>query len=189
MTEQPVERPADPEEWLHRSSVVASRQDVEQALARMAEAINAHYGNEPLTLLVVLTGAMLPAAWLAPRLHMPLRMDFVHVTRYDGATAGGDIRFRIPPRLDLAGEHVLIVEDIFDVGLTLQAIARYCAALGARSVRSAVLVRKLHDRGTTGDRPDFVGLEVDDRYIFGCGMDVHEHWRHLAEIRALGPET
>ena len=189
MTEQPDERSADPRDWLRRSSVLASREDVEQALARMAQAVNEHYGEQPLTLLVVLTGAMLPAAWLAPRLRMPLRMDFVHVTRYDGATAGGDINFRIPPRLALTGEHVLIVEDIFDVGLTLQAISRYCEAQGARSVRSAVLVRKLHDRGTTGEQPDFIGLDVDDRYIFGCGMDIHEHWRHLDEIRALEADS
>jgi hypoxanthine phosphoribosyltransferase len=185
MTDKPDERRVDPHDWLSQSSVLASREDVEQALARMAQAVNAHYGRRPVTLLVVLTGAMLPAAWLAPRLGMPVRMDFVHVTRYDGATEGGDIHFRIPPRLALAGEDVLIVEDIFDVGLTLQAISRYCEAQGARSVRSAVLVRKLHERGTIGDLPDFVGLEVDDRYIFGCGMDIHEHWRHLDEIRAL----
>ena len=80
---------------------------------------------------------------------------------------------------------MLVVEDIFDVGLTLQAIIRHCEAEGARSVRSAVLVRKIHDRGTTGGKPDFVGLEVEDKYIFGCGMDIHEHWRHLDEIRAL----
>ena len=185
MTENTDGKSLDADNWLKHSSLVVSRVEVQQALDRMAEAVNAHYNRQPVTLLVVLTGAMVPAAWLAPRLTMPLRMDFVHVTRYDGETRGGEIQFRVPPRLPLAGEHVLIVEDIFDVGLTLQAISRYCEAQGARSVRSAVLVRKRHDRGTTGEMPDFIGLEVDDRYIFGCGMDVHEHWRHLDEIRAL----
>ena len=80
---------------------------------------------------------------------------------------------------------MLIVEDIYDVGPTLQSIVAYCQAQGARSVRSAVLVRKLHDRATTGELPEFIGMEVEDRYIFGCGMDIHEHWRHLDEIRAL----
>jgi hypoxanthine phosphoribosyltransferase len=77
------------------------------------------------------------------------------------------------------------VEDIYDVGLTLQSIVRFCEAQGARSVRSMVLVRKIHDRETTGELPDFIGMDIEDRYIFGCGMDVHEHWRHLGEIRAL----
>ena len=175
----------DPQRYLDNSVVLATRNEVRQAVARMAAEINACYGECPIILLVVMTGALMPAAWLAAKLKMPVRMDFVHVTRYEGGTEGGDIRFRVAPRLDLEGQHVLIVEDIFDVGLTLQSIQKHCQAQGARSVRSAVLVQKEHDRETTGDRPHFVGLQLGDQYLFGCGMDVHEHWRHLDQIRAL----
>jgi len=176
----------NPRDYLEHSTVLASRSKVQSVVARMATEINAHYGDRPLVLLVVMTGAMIPAAWLAARLSMPLRIDFIHATRYDGATEGGEIAFRVPPRLDLEGQDVLVVEDIFDVGLTLQAIVRHCRAEGARSVSSAVLVRKIHDRETTGETPEFIGFDIPDRYVFGCGMDVHEHWRHLDEIRALG---
>jgi hypoxanthine phosphoribosyltransferase len=175
----------DPREILRRSSIVATRREVQAAVSRMADEIDAHYGDVPIVLLVVMTGALMPAAWLAARLNMPLRMDFVHASRYDGATEGGEMQFRVPPRLDLSGQDVLIVEDIFDVGLTLQAIIRHCEERGARSVRSAVLVRKLHERATTGYLPDFIGLDLEDRYLFGCGMDAYEHWRQLDEIRAL----
>jgi hypoxanthine phosphoribosyltransferase len=175
----------DPREYLENSTVLATRAEVDAAVARLATEINAYYGDRPLILLIVMTGALMPAAWVAARLTMPVRMDFIHVTRYDGATRGGDIAFRVPPRLDLEGQDVLIVEDIYDVGLTLQSIVRYCEAQGARSVRSTVLVRKIHDRETTGELPDFIGMDIEDRYIFGCGMDIHEHWRHLSEIRAL----
>ena len=182
-------RPVDPVALLRGSSLLASRQEVQAALERMAAAINEHYGDRPIVMLVVMTGAMMPAAWLAPRLTMPMVLDFIHATRYDGATEGGEIHFRVAPRLDLAGQDVLVVEDIYDVGLTLQSITRYCREQGARSVRSAVLVRKVHERAVADDPPDFIGLDVEDRYIFGCGMDVYEHWRHLEEIRALEPEA
>jgi hypoxanthine phosphoribosyltransferase len=178
----------DPAALLERSSVVASRQEVQAALTRLAAAINAHYGDRTIVILVVMTGAMMPAVWLASRLAMPLLLDFIHATRYDGGTEGGAIHFRVAPRLDLAGQDVLVVEDIFDVGLTLQTIVQYCRSQGARSVRTAVLVRKIHERETTGELPDFIGLEVADHYLFGCGMDAYEHWRHLDEIRALEPE-
>lgn len=181
--------PPDPAALLASSSLVASRQEVQDALARMASAINAHYGERPIVLLVVMTGAMMPAVWLAARLNMPLVLDFVHATRYRGGTEGGEISFRVAPRFDLAGQDVLVVEDIFDVGLTLQAITRYCREHGARSVHSAVLVRKIHERATTGEVPDFIGMDVADRYIFGCGMDVYEYWRQLEEIRALEQDT
>ncbi len=175
----------DPKYYLENSEVLATRAEVRQAVVGMAAEINACYGESPVILLVVMTGALMPAAWLAAQLKMPIRMDFVHVTRYAGGTQGGEIRFRVAPRLDMEGQHVLIVEDIFDVGLTLQSIKEYCQSHGARSVRSAVLVRKAHDRETAGDQADFVGLVLGDRYLFGCGMDVHEHWRHLEEIHAL----
>lgn len=178
----------DPREILEQSIVLAEKHEVKAAIDQMAAAINDHYGDREIILLVVMTGAIMPAAWLASRLRMPMEMDFVHATRYTGQTEGGEIEFRVPPRLNLQGRDVLIIDDIYDIGLTLQTIERYCAARGANSVNSAVLVRKLHDRETTGELPEFIGMELEDRYIFGCGMDVYEHWRHLHEIRALGDD-
>jgi hypoxanthine phosphoribosyltransferase len=175
----------DPREIYSNSTLLADKQDVTAAVERMAEAINGRYVDQEIILLIVMTGAVMPAAWLASRLKMPIQMDFVHATRYAGQTEGGEIEFRVPPRLNLEGQDVLIIDDIYDIGLTLQMIERYCESRGARSVTSAVLVRKIHDRETTGKLPAFIGMEVEDRYLFGCGMDAYEHWRHLDEIRAL----
>jgi hypoxanthine phosphoribosyltransferase len=175
----------DPDELLKNSTLLATREEVAAAVDRMAAEVNAHYGQRPLIMLIVMTGAVMPAAWLASRLTMPLQMDFIHATRYSGATEGGEIDFRVPPRLKLEGHDVLIVDDIYDVGHTLQMIERYCAGQGAASVNSAVLVRKLHGRETIGRLPAFIGLDVEDKYVFGCGMDAYEYWRQLDEIRAL----
>jgi hypoxanthine phosphoribosyltransferase len=175
----------NPQEILRNSTVLADRQEVEAAVERMATAINAYYGEREIILLIVMTGAVMPAAWLASGLKMPIQMDFVHATRYAGQTEGGEIEFRVPPRLNIEDKDVLIVDDIYDIGLTLQMIERYCESRGARSVNSAVLVRKIHTRETTGNFPEFIGMEVEDKYVFGCGMDAYEHWRHLSEIRAL----
>ncbi len=175
----------DPRKVLENSTVIADRQEVDAAVEQIATEINAHYGDRSIILLVVMTGAIMPAAWIAARLEMPLQMDFIHATRYSGQTEGGEIEFRVPPRLNLQNQDVLIVDDIYDIGLTLQMIEHYCEARGARSVNSAVLIRKIHNRETTGELPAFIGMEVEDKYVFGCGMDVYEHWRHLDEIRAL----
>ncbi len=177
--------PPDPQTILERSTVLVEKPEVRAAVDRMAAEINAYYGETPLILLVVMTGAVMPAAWLASRLRMPMQIDFVHATRYAGTTEGGEIEFRVPPRLNLEHHDVLVVDDIYDIGLTLQMIERYCQSRNARTVNSAVLVRKIHDRETTGELPRFIGLDVEDKYIFGCGMDAWEQWRHLQEIRAL----
>ena len=175
----------NPMKVLENSVLIADRQEVEAAVERMAVAVNAYYEERPIVLLAVMTGAIMPAAWLASRLKMPLQMDFIHATRYTGQTEGGELDFRVPPRLNLQNHDVLIVDDIYDIGLTLQLIEKYCVSRGARSVNSAVLVRKIHKRETTGELPTFIGMEVEDKYVFGCGMDVYEYWRQLNEIRAL----
>ena len=178
-----------PQEILRNSSLLVSRDEVRAAVDGMAEAVNEYYGDRTIILLIVMTGAVLPAAWLASRLNMPLEMDFIHASRYSGATEGGEIEFRVPPRLNLQDQDILIVDDIYDIGLTLQMIEGYCHTRGARSVESAVLVRKLHDRETTDKLPRFIGMDVEDKYIFGCGMYAYEHWRHMHEIRALEIEN
>lgn len=176
---------SDPRDVLANSSLIADRDHVFQAIDKMADQINAHYQDRSIIMVVVMVGGMMPAAWLLSRLKMPVRIDFIHATRYQGQTEGGELEFRVPTRLNLQNQHVLIVDDIYDVGLTLSLIEDYCATRRAASVESAVLVQKLHDRETTPSKPRFIGFEVEDKYVFGCGMDAYEHWRHLDEIRAL----
>ncbi len=175
----------DPHAILEHSRVLFNRDEVNAAVQKMADEINAHYGNEPLILISVLTGAIIPAAWLITKLKMPVQMDFVHATRYRGGLYGAELEYRVPPRLDLEGKNVLIVDDIFDEGNTLAAIKGSVEKRKAGSVKMAALVRKDHDRGLSRDYVDFVGMDVPDVYVFGCGMDAYEEWRHLDEIWVL----
>jgi hypoxanthine phosphoribosyltransferase len=175
----------DPHALLEKSRVLFSREEVSAAVQKMADEINAYYGDEPLILVSVLTGAIIPAAWLVTKLKMPIQMDFVHATRYRGGLYGAELEYRVPPRLDLEGKNVLIVDDIFDEGHTLAAIKGSVESRKAASVKMAALVRKDHDRGLSRDYVDFIGFDVPDVYVFGCGMDVYEEWRHLDEIWVL----
>ena len=175
----------DPHALLETSRVLFTREEVSAAVQKMADEINGFYGNEPLVLISVLTGAIIPAAWLATKLKMPIQMDFVHATRYRGGLYGAELEYRVPPRLELEDKNILIVDDIFDEGNTLAAIKGSVEKRKAASVKMAVLVRKDHDRGLARDYVDFIGLDVPDVYVFGCGMDAYEEWRHLDEIRVL----
>ena len=80
----------DPMQIFRNSTVLADSDEVKAAVERMSSAVNEHYENREIILLVVMTGAVMPAAWLAARLKMPLQMDFVHATRYTGQTEGGE---------------------------------------------------------------------------------------------------
>ena len=180
-----MSNPPDPRTLLENSRVLFNREEVAAAVQKMADEINEYYGDQPIILISVLTGAIIPAAWLITKLKMPIQMDFVHATRYRGGLYGAELEDRVPPRLDLDGRHVLIVDDIFDEGHTLAAIKGSVEKRKAGSVKMASLVRKDHDRGLPRDYVDFVGLDVPDVYVFGCGMDAYEEWRHLDEILVL----
>ena len=112
----------------------------------------------------------------------------MHATRYQSGLYGAELEYRVPPRMDLSGRKVLVVDDIFDEGDTLAAIKGSCEKRHAESVHMAALVRKMHDRGLPREFADFVGLDVPDVYVFGCGMDAYEEWRHLDEILVLEEE-
>lgn len=175
----------DPQALLENSRVLFDREEVRAAVQKMADEINAYYGNEPVIVISVMTGAIIPAAWLVTRLKMPVQMDFVHATRYRGGLYGAELEYRVPPRLELEGKNVLIVDDIFDEGNTLAAIKGSVESRKAGSVKMAALVRKIHDRGLSRDFVEFIGLDVPDVYVFGCGMDAYEEWRHLDQILVL----
>lgn len=162
---------------------------VDAALDSMAQRIGAlASGSEPL-LLCVLKGGIVPCGRLLPRLPFQLDLDYVHATRYQGGTTGRALEWRAWPATPLEGRTVVLVDDIFDEGVTLMGIAERCRGEGATRVLSAVLALKRHDRNRTGLRPDVVGLEVPDRYVFGCGMDYHGYLRNLPAIYAAGPES
>ena len=161
---------------------------VERAYDRLASDITAALGQREPIVLSVMLGGLVPTAALLKRFAFAYRVDYVHATRYRGETRGGELHWIVKPRVDLNGRAVLIVDDIFDEGVTLSSIARYCRDAGADSVHCAVLVRKRHGRADPNFSPDFVGLEVADRYVFGCGMDFREHHRGLPAIYALGDD-
>ncbi len=170
--------------FLEDSDPVASAQEVEAAIARLARQISAQLAESYPLILFVMGGAVVFGGQLLPRLRFPLDFDYVHVTRYGAATEGSRIEWRVAPPAGVKGRAVLVLDDILDAGQTLHAIHDALRALGAASVQSAVLVEKLHARPKP-IRADFVGLEIPDRFVFGCGMDAKGYWRNLPEIRAM----
>jgi hypoxanthine phosphoribosyltransferase len=169
---------------LREAELLCPPEQIEAALDRLAVAITARLeGRDPLVLMVM-NGAFVTAARLLSRLRFPLRVGYLHATRYRSGTRGGEINWIAPPRPAVTGQVVLVVDDIYDEGDTLKAILDEVRQQGAAAVCSAVLVNKRHDRKVPGLTVDFVGLEVPDRYVFGCGMDYKEYWRQLPVIYA-----
>lgn len=171
---------------LKRAECLYSATEINEALDRMANDITAKLKDKTPLILCVMTGALITTGHLATRLHFPLEMDYIHATRYRGTTRGGDLHWLVEPRQNLKDRTVLIVDDIMDGGLTLAAIIDYCKQAGASDIYSAVMVSKkrVREPGVTFE-PDFVGLETEDKYLFGFGLDYEEYLRNVPGIYAV----
>ncbi|WP_223879105.1 hypoxanthine-guanine phosphoribosyltransferase [Chitinimonas arctica] len=160
--------------------------EVSAALDQMAQAITADLCDKNPLVYVVLNGGIIAAGQLLPRLRFPLEVSYLHATRYGDKTQGGRLNWKVKPTEDMNGRTVLIIDDILDEGNTLVAVLEYCRAQGASEVLTAVVVNKRHDRkaipGMTGD---YVGIDVEDRFLFGCGMDYKGFWRNTLGIYAV----
>jgi len=173
---------------LDHAECIASAEDVQAVLDRLADEIARTLADAFPLVLAVMGGAVVFAGQLLPRLRFPLEFDYLHVTRYRGTTQGGEMEWRVLPGQNVIGRNVLVLDDILDEGETLAAVRDKLLDMGAARVWSAVLTNK--DNGL--DKPiraDFVGLDVPDRYVFGCGMDAHGLWRNLPAIYALHPDV
>ncbi len=171
------------------ADLLVDREAVCAAYDAMAADITEQLGDANPVVLCVMTGGLVPAGELFTRLDFPVELDYVHATRYQGTQGTSDIRWIARPARSLRDRHVLVIDDILDEGITLAAILDFCREQGARAVYSAVLVEKRHTRKAPDLKPDFVGLVVEDRYLFGCGMDYHGYWRNLPGIYAVNDST
>lgn len=164
-------------------------EQVDAALDRLAIDIHQQLHDKNPVLLCVMIGGLVPMGNLLPRLDFPLEVDYVHATRYRGELTGGELHWKVRPSVDLTGRTVLVVDDILDGGITLAAILAEVKSLGAAAVYSAVLVDKYQKRVANGlKQADFVGLQVEDHYIFGYGMDYNEYLRNAPGIFVVAPE-
>jgi len=166
-----------------RAELLVHRDAVESALDRMAREITDAFAECDPLILCVVTGGIITTGMLLPRLDFALRLDYIHASRYQDTTSGGDLCWKYRPSHAIRGEHVLIIDDIFDEGVTMATIVGACREDGAASVRSAVLTQKQRTRATDY-RPDIVGLTLPDRYVMGYGLDYKSYFRNAPGIFA-----
>ncbi|MGD2081756.1 MAG: hypoxanthine-guanine phosphoribosyltransferase [Chromatiales bacterium] len=176
--------PEQAEAVYRRADRLYSLGEVERAVDLMAGRMTERLrGLNPLVL-CVMNGAVVPFGRLVSRMDFPMEMDYVHATRYRGETSGGALHWIRRPDRCLQDREVVIVDDILDEGLTLQTLVEACRAEGARAVHTAVVAVKRRER-RVALTSDFGALEVEDRYVFGYGMDYKGYLRNAPGIFAV----
>lgn len=174
----------DPQLLLAQAERIHSPEVIANAITRLSQEVTQVLAGKTPIVICVMSGGLVFAGQLLTHLNFALEVDYLHASRYQNKTIGQTLTWHALPKLDLTNRTVLLVDDILDEGITLLEIQKKCLDLGAKEVFSAVLVEKKleHAKPITAD---FVGLEVPNRYVFGCGMDAYGWWRNLPAIYAL----
>ncbi len=168
-------------------SVLIDGPQIQARLRELAAQITDDYAGERLLLVGVLKGAFMVMADLARYLELPVEVDFMAVSSYGSSTkTSGVVRILKDLERDIAGRHILVVEDIVDSGLTLKYLLRNLAARGPKSLEVLALLAK-----PSSARPElrvrYQGFEVPDVFVVGYGLDYAERYRNLDCIATLAP--
>ena len=169
--------------------VLISEEEIQSKVVELARRISADYSDvDDLILVGVLKGSFIFLADVARRLTIPRSVDFMALTTYgDGTTTDGAVRMLLDLRRNIAGKHVLVVEDIVDTGYTLAYLMRALAARQPASLKTCVLVHK-PDRREVYAQIDYLGFEIPDVWVVGCGLDWAERFRTLPYIGVVHPD-
>jgi len=165
------------------AELLVNEQEIAAAITQIAEQINNKLADSNPLVLCVMNGGLVFTGQLLPKLTIALTLDSINASRYDNQTSGGAIKWINTPQSSVKNRTILIVDDILDEGITLAAIYDYCLAQGATAIYSAVLVNKLLEQSKP-IQADFIGLNLENRYLFGYGMDYKGYLRNAPGIYA-----
>jgi hypoxanthine phosphoribosyltransferase len=171
------------------AEVLFSEQEIQDKIAELAKSIDEDYRGKELLLVGVLKGAVMVMADLARALETPVSMEFMAVSSYGSSTSSSGV-VRILKDLDrqIEGQHVLVVEDIIDSGLTLNWLLRNMRSRGPASVEVCALLRK--PEAAKVDVPvKYVGFDIPSEFVVGYGLDYAERYRDLPFVGLLKPEV
>ncbi len=170
------------------AGILLSQEQIERRVAELAAQIQKDYAGKELVMVCVLNGAAVFYIDLLMELDIPLEMNFIRVSSYgSGTKSSGSIRLLYDLEADIAGKHVLIVEDIIDSGNTLKSLTALLAGRGAAEVKSCCLLDK-PSRRSVAMEADYVGFRVPDEFLVGYGLDYAGKYRNLKFIGTLKKE-
>ena len=167
--------------------VLLTKEQIEQRVAEMGKQITADYQGKDLIVVVLLKGAAWFATDLTRAIDLPLRVDFMVASSYgNGTSTTGNVKVKLDISENIAGKHVLVIDDIIDSGVTFAAISDMLCQNKPASLKTVALCDKA-DRRVNGMEADYVGFKIPDEFVVGFGLDYAGDYRNLPYIGVLKP--
>ncbi len=170
--------------------VLLSEEQIKARIREMGEEISREYEGKDPVVLGVLKGVVVFYADMIRHITVPCQMDFMCLSSYQGTHSTGNMIVKQDMSVDVCGRHVLVLEDIFDTGGSLQYTYQHLMSKNPASVKICTLLDK-PDRRKPGVTvvPDWVGFTIPNEFVVGYGLDFNEHYRNLPYVGILKPEA
>ena len=176
---------------LHKDveSILVSENELNDIVKNLADKINNDYGEEELTVIIILKGSMIFASDLIRNLKMPVSIEFMRVSSYGaGTSSSGFINIKQDVECDIVGKNVLIIEDIIDSGNTLYKLKEVLLERKPKTCRICTLLDK-PERRVTNVAVEYQGKIIPDEFAVGYGLDYNEQYRNLKYVGVLKREV
>lgn len=161
---------------------------IQDRVRAMGLEISRDYPEGPIYLIAILKGAFMFLADLARCISTPSRIEFIGISSYGrGKTSSGEVKVTKDLDVSIEGQHVLVVEDIVDSGVTLNYLMNLLEQRKPKSLKIATLLDK-PERRQRDVEVAYVGFKIPDEFVVGYGLDFAEDYRHLSDICVLGEE-
>lgn len=160
---------------------------IQRRIAVLAQNIASDLEGQTITVVAIMDGGLFFVADLLREIDLPMRLHTLSASSYHGGTqTSGELKLNWPPGLDVKDQHVLLLDDILDTGLTLAAVQNKILEQSPASLRTGVLLSKKRTR-LRDVLAEYVGFEIEDEFVVGYGMDYQGRFRNLPCIGILKP--
>jgi hypoxanthine phosphoribosyltransferase len=168
-------------------SILVTEESIKRRIRKLGTDVAAAYGDEEITVVSIINGAILFTADLVRAIANPIRLDCIRISSYRNETKSlGKPQLFHSLTLDVANRHVLLIDDILDTGKTLSMVVGLIQKQSPASVKTCVLLDK-KGRREVAFEADFVGFQIPDKFVVGYGLDFAERYRNLPCIGVLKP--
>lgn len=169
-------------------SVLVSAEQIREKVKALGAEITRAYQGKEIILTCILRGSFIFSADLARHIDLPMTVEFLSASSYThGTESTGNVQIRQDFEIDIAGKHVLLVEDIMDTGLTLSRLRQMLSVRKPASLKIVTLLDK-PERRRVDIAPDYCGFEIPDKFVVGYGLDYNDHYRNLPDVCVLKEE-
>ena len=170
--------------------ILLSEQQIQTRIQELGEILTKEYADKNPVIVGVLKGVVVFYADMIRRIQVPCQMDFMWISSYAGTDSTGKMLVRQDVSADIEGRHVLILEDIFDTGNSLEFTVNHLKKQTPASINICTLLDKPERRraGVTL-KADYVGFTIPNAFVVGYGLDYNEKYRNLPYVGILKPEV